>query len=386
MTRRSRVRPAVAVVFLASVGALPAAGRGDGPSPPAPLLREADTRLYLIGDAGSPAPHEPVLGALRADIARNPGRSLVVFLGDNIYPQGLPAPDDSGRKEAERRLEAQLALVRSSETLGILLPGNHDWSTPGAPEGGWDAVRRQERYVSGKNDPRLAFLPLGGCPGPVVRDVGARLRLVVLDTEWWLREEPKPVHPDSECAEDSESEVLGALAAALASAGARQVVVASHHPLATGGSHGGYFGWKDHLFPLRAKKRWLWLPLPGIGSAYPLARRAGISNQDLAGTLNERMRAALESVFKAHPPLLHAAGHEHNLQVFRGRSARYLVVSGSGYYQPGSRASMTPETLFARAASGYMRLDLAEHGPARLAVVVVDREGQGREAFSLLLE
>src|SRR3990172_9120899 len=215
-----------------------------------------------MGEAGAPEEREPVFEALRAELARDPGRSLVVFLGDNIYPLGLPAPDDGGRREAERRLEAQLALVQSSGAPGIFVPGNHDWATPGAPETGWDAIRRQERHVSGRNDPGLAFLPLGGCPGPVVRDVGARLRLGVLDTEGWLREGPKPTHPSSACPEDSELEVPAAE-----------------------GSHGGHFGWKDHVFPLRAKKRWLWLPLPGLGSAYPLARQAGISNQELAGAL-----------------------------------------------------------------------------------------------------
>ena len=387
-TRLALAQPAVLAAILGSLATLAATGDRlpDRPAAPAPLLESVDTRLYLIGDAGAPAEREPVFEALRAELARDPGRSQVVFLGDNIYPLGLPAPDDGGRREAERRLEAQLALVQSSGAPGIFVPGNHDWATPGAPETGWDAIRRQERHVSGRNDPGLAFLPLGGCPGPVVRDVGARLRLVVLDTEWWLREGPKPTHPSSACPEDSELEVLAALEGALAGAGTRQVVVASHHPLASGGSHGGHFGWKDHVFPLRAKKRWLWLPLPGLGSAYPLARQAGISNQDLAGTLNEKMRAALEGVFRTHPPLLHAAGHEHNLQVFRGRSARYLAISGSGYYRPASRAVTTPETLFARAASGFMRLDLASDGRARLAVLVVDREGRGSEAFSLLLE
>ncbi len=386
--RRELMQPATLLAILASVGVLAATGeeRSERPTPPAPLLEAVDSHLYLIGDAGAPAEEEPVFRALREDVSRDPGPSVVVFLGDNVYPRGLPEPHSSDRKESERRLEAQLELVRSSGARGIFLPGNHDWATPGAPELGWDAIRRQDRYVTEKGDPRLAFLPEGGCPGPVVRDFGDRLRLVVLDTEWWLREGPKPTHPTSDCPEDSETEVLAGLDIALASAGTRRVVVASHHPLATGGSHGGHFGWKDHVFPLRAKKRWLWLPLPGVGSTYPLARKAGISNQDFAGALNERMRAALEGVFRAHPPLLHAAGHEHNLQVFRGASARYLAVSGSGYYRRASPTVTTPETLFARAVSGYMRLDLAPDGRARLAVLVVDREGHASEAFSMLLE
>ena len=359
--RRVLMQPATLLAILASVGVLAATGEdpSERPTPPAPLIEAADSHLYLIGDAGAPAEEEPVFRALREDVSRDPGPSVVVFLGDNIYPQGLPAPHSSDRKESERRLEAQLELVRSSGARGIFLPGNHDWATPGAPELGWDAIRRQARYVTEKGDPQLAFLPEGGCPGPVVRDFGGRLRLVILDTEWWLREGPKPTHPTSDCPADSEAEILSALTSALASAATRQVVVASHHPLATAAATAatsvGRTSSRCEPEPLA-----LAAPLPA-SPAYPLARVAGISNQDFAGTLNKRMRAALEGL--PHPsPLLHAAGHEHNLQVFRGASARYLAVSGSGYYRRAGPMATAPETLFARATSGYMRLDLAQDG------------------------
>ncbi|HEV2125867.1 MAG TPA: hypothetical protein VGW38_24180, partial [Chloroflexota bacterium] len=47
--------------------------------------------LFLIGDAGLPAPGgEPVLAALKKAVSWDPDRSLVVFLGDNVYPAGLP--------------------------------------------------------------------------------------------------------------------------------------------------------------------------------------------------------------------------------------------------------------------------------------------------------
>jgi hypothetical protein len=56
--------------------------------------------LWLIGDAGLPNPAgEPVLRALTAEIRRaEPGLALVVFLGDNIYPNGLPDSRARGRR------------------------------------------------------------------------------------------------------------------------------------------------------------------------------------------------------------------------------------------------------------------------------------------------
>lgn len=351
--------------------------------PPAPLPA-VETRLYLIGDAGAPAPGDPVLKALEAQVAADPTASVVAFLGDNIYPAGLPPEDAPGRKEAERRLDAQIDLVREAGGSGVFVPGNHDWGAWGAA--GWDAVKRQQRRIAARGGPRVAMLPGEGCPGPVVRDIGTRLRLVALDTQWWLHPYAKPAHPKSSCAEDSEAEVIDALRAALETAGDRRVVVVGHHPLASGGIHGGDFGWRDHIFPLRAKRSWLWIPLPGIGSAYPLARRRGVSDQDLSGALNVRMREAIGGVFKKTPPVAYAAGHEHNLQVIRQKGAEYLLVSGTGFYGHTSRIAPDADTLFARRASGYMRLDFAPTGEVRLAVTVVDAGGNTQEAFSAMLK
>ena len=105
-------------------------------------------------------------------------------------------------------------------------------------------------------------------------------------------------------------------------AGARHVVVIAHHPLVSGGPHGGYFGWQDHVFPLRNLKSWLWIPLPLIGSAYPIARAEGISSQDIPSRAYTRMRVALDSAFAGAPPLIYAGGHDHTLQVIAGTSTR----------------------------------------------------------------
>ena len=351
--------------------------------PPAPLPA-VETRLYLIGDAGAPAPGDPVLKALSGQLKADPTRSMAVFLGDNIYPAGLPPENAPGRREAERRLDAQVDVVRGAGARGVFVPGNHDWGAWGTS--GWEAVKRQGRRIAERAGPAVAMLPADGCPGPVVRDVDSRLRLIALDTQWWLHSYAKPVHPTSTCPEDSETEVVDALKAAIATAGDRRVVVVGHHPLASGGIHGGDFGWRDHIFPLRAKRSWLWIPLPGIGSAYPIARRRGVTDQDLSGALNIKMREAIGGVFKDTPPVAYAAGHEHNLQVIRRKGAEYLLVSGTGFYGHTSRTAPDEDTLFARVASGYMRLDFSPTGEVRLAVTVVDASGTPQEAFSRMLK
>ena len=49
----------------------------------------------------------------------------------------------------------------------------------------------------------------------------------------------------------------------------KTIFLASHHPFQSYGTHGGYFSWKDHIFPLTAANENLYIPLPIVGSLYP---------------------------------------------------------------------------------------------------------------------
>jgi hypothetical protein len=358
-------------------------------TPPAPVpgADEIETSLFLIGDAGAPLPGDQVLAALRAQMEQQPERSVAVFLGDNIYPLGLPDTAADDRAEMERRLMEQIDAVLESGGRGIFVPGNHDWIR--GREGGWEAILRQERFVIERGAPDVVWLPSGGCPGPVSVDLGERVRVVAIDTQWWLNKHAKPKHPYSSCPADAKWEFTDSLRAEVRRAGDRHVVVAAHHPLATGGTHGGNFTVKDHIFPLTVAVKWLYLPLPIIGSAYPIARQSGISDQDMSGKLNRQMRDSIETALAVHPALVYAAGHEHNLQVIDGRDeqhAKHIVVSGAGYFAHTDRAPYIDGTRYAAAASGFVRVDFLRDGRARLGVTTVDEEGRTTEAFSMWLD
>ena len=352
---------------------------------PLPAPEQVENTVYLIGDAGGPAPQvEPVLRALGAQLATDPARSLVLFLGDNVYPRGLPAESDPAFEEGARRLDAQVDLLRHYGVRGYFLPANHDWDRFGP--GGWDAIRRQGNRIATRGGNLVRLLPAGGCPGPEVIDIGTRLRLLLLDTQWWLQSGPKPSAAADGCEFYTETAVVEAIATGLASAGDRAVIVAAHHPALTGGEHGGFFGWKDHLFPLRNVASWLWLPLPGLGSLYPISRGLGISNQDVTGSKYRRLRQALDGAFRDHPPLIFASGHEHGLQVISGGPARYQLVSGAGILGHEGPVTGIPGTILALQEAGFMRVDLYRDGRVRLGVRTVDRSGRGSEVYSRWLE
>ena len=346
-----------------------------------------DATLFLIGDAGQPrAPREPLLDALEAEAAervRSLGaeRVAIAFLGDNIYPVGLRAPDHPRRAEDERRLDAQLAAVRDSGARGYVVPGNHDWDNGGAD--GWEAVQRATRFVAARG---AEVVPPSGCAGPASARLGAHLDLVFLDTQWWLHDSARPIDAASGCAATSEAEIEAAIAATLRDAGDRHAIVLAHHPLHSGGPHGGRFGWKEHLFPFREWNRSLWIPVPVLGSLRPIARVFGASSQDLPSAIYQQMIGSVERSFAAAPPLVYAAGHDHSLQVLRAPgAARFEIVSGAGSAPNLTWAYPIDGTLFAAAQTGFMRLDAFDSGAVELTVDTLDASNTLAPAFRACL-
>lgn len=88
-------------------------------------------QVFLIGDAGDTAPDRPnlALQLLKSRLDQAGDNAAVVFLGDNIYPGGLPDSTNlPARVEAERRLREQLETVENFPGRIVFLPGHHDWN------------------------------------------------------------------------------------------------------------------------------------------------------------------------------------------------------------------------------------------------------------------
>lgn len=356
-------------------------------SPPLRAADAPDVVLYLVGDAGRPAAESAlVFQPLSAAAARDAPRSVVAILGDNVYPAGLPAAGDPARAEMASRLESQLVAARAAGRA-VVVPGNHDWAR--WTKDGWNAIRREEAFVREHGGASVTFAPPGGCPGPVVLDVGSTVRLIALDTQWWLQEYEKPVGPSSPCPQKSEEDVVSAVREALRTAGRRRTVVLAHHPLAAGGLSGSHFTWRDHVFPLIPFVPWLWLPMPGFGSMTVAGRIAFANQQFEMAPKYKNLKEAMARAFDRAPPFIWAAGHDHSLQVIRlpYESPGWNLISGAG----GGTKSVTPVrpiagTLFCRSVPGFMRIAFEANGRVRLAVVAVPAPGRTETIFALPLD
>ncbi len=133
-TARRLLRAGAAIGGLVwAAGCTPALERAEShPALPAPK-DSLELSLFLIGDAGGKAyDSEPVLKEFirQSDSLRQVHR-FVVFLGDNVYPKGIPPAGHPDRIDAELRLAAQISAIRQSKAKGFLIPGNHDWERQG---------------------------------------------------------------------------------------------------------------------------------------------------------------------------------------------------------------------------------------------------------------
>jgi len=268
----------------------------------------------------------------------------IVLLGDNIYPKGLPPETDRHYADAKSKLDNQLQVFKNYPGRVIYLSGNHDWNK--GRRSGFSYVLRQQDYVLQNLSKANAYLPLDGCPGPVTFPLAPGLRLVVINTQWWVQRGIRPIGKAYNCSIESIDEFFTALENILSQYQHEQIIIAAHHPLYSNAQHGGNFTLKQHLFPLTAAHKKFYLPLPVAGSLYPAYRKLFGAYEDMSHPRYRRLRKKLLRIFRKYQNLIYVAGHDHNLQYFPVKGNHY-IVSGSGskiaYVDKGGKAAFTHE-------------------------------------------
>jgi hypothetical protein len=286
-------------------------------------------RIILMGDGGElKNGTHPVTDAIKRELKPDKN-SIILMLGDNIYKKGLPGAtdtDSTAYKEAANILSKQLAVADGSEAKVYVIPGNHDWNH--SRPGGWEAVKRQQEFVDHYKNERVEFFPKGGCPGPELITISAEIILVLFDSEWWLRKYEKPKE-GSTCGCDTKDELVKKFEEIGRNNAGKIIIIASHHPFYSKGPHGGYFTLQHHVFPFTDMNKWAFLPLPIVGSLYPLLRGGlGISRQDLSNKNYREMISHIETAIGGNKKTLFVAGHEHGLQLKKKENATYIVSGG----------------------------------------------------------
>jgi hypothetical protein len=284
-------------------------------------------RIFLIGDAGDMnTTTHPVIEWLKKSVDWDDERNTVIFLGDNVYPLGLPMEGEPSYPHSVAILKDQISLVRGKKAKAFFIPGNHDWRN--GKLGGWEQAINEVDYINSLELKNVQAWPLNGCPGPVQIELSDKVVVVLIDSQWFLYLHDKP-GPGSNCSSKTIDEFGIELAEIAKSHPNQLLVLATHHALYSYGPHGGDYTWKEHIFPFTAISPNLYIPLPVIGSIYPITRGVFGSVQDIPHPLYKTMINTIEDVLKKHPYPVAVAGHDHGLQFIVKDSIPY-IVSGSG--------------------------------------------------------
>ncbi len=281
-------------------------------------------RLILIGDAGeiNPAQKKIISEAARFVIK---DKTTTLFLGDNVYPSGLGLPKSSDEKQTKEILQSQFVPLRKEGSSVYFLTGNHDWDKFG--KNGLEKIKYFSSYINEQKDTLLKVVPQNGCPDPVAIQLTKNLVVIVFDSEWWVYSYAKE-NPDSVCTCHTTKEIIEQLTDLQYAHRDKMVILADHHPFVSNGPHGGYFSLKNHIFPLTAINKNLYIPLPIIGSLYPFIRSSSYHPEDIQHPLYQEMIEQVSSVFEDFPNVVNVSGHEHSLQMIQ-RNGILQIISGS---------------------------------------------------------
>ncbi|MEN3323091.1 metallophosphoesterase [Mariniflexile soesokkakense] len=299
--------------------------------------------FYLIGDAGnSPlGTSSKALKAFKNELSKATKQSTAIFLGDNVYPKGVPNKEDENRGFAEHQLNIQTEAVANFKGKTIFIPGNHDWYS------GIKGLKRQEDFVEdklGKN----SFLPENGCPIEKV-DISDEVVLIIVDSEWYLTNWDKHPTINDDCNIKTRDRFFGEFESELKKARGKTTIIAVHHPMFTNGSHGGKYSFSSHL-----------KPFPILGTLKNIIRKSGgVTTVDIQNKLYNEFRKRIITLSQENDKVVIVSGHDHNLQ-YIVQDNLSQIISGSG-----SKISTTRNVgdgQFSYGTPGYAILDVFTDG------------------------
>src|ERR1700744_4990847 len=122
----------ISLFFIISGGLSAVGGRGvAGDHPGVAMSQQVLTdqqdpvvqRMFLVGDAGQLKDGgHPVCDWLKAHVNWDDSSNVLVYLGDNIYPKGMPSEGSPTLDEARKILDYQLSVVEGRKARAFFVP------------------------------------------------------------------------------------------------------------------------------------------------------------------------------------------------------------------------------------------------------------------------
>jgi hypothetical protein len=318
--------------------------------------------VYLIGDAGEDTTSGAALLMLKDELNSNP-QSTVVFLGDNDYPNGFKINDHS----SEQKLWAQLDVLKDYQGNAFFIPGNHDWDAQ--KRKGLKRLKDEETFINNylksnsriKNKDDAAFLPADGLPGPQSVMLTKDLRLIIIDTQWFLHAYKKNKIGSKKKTKQLFYRHLDSLLE-YSKLNNQQVIITAHHPMFTNGKH------SRKLEPLRFLINY---------TPFQIFGQLGLNrllSQDLSQPRYKKMRRRMLGSFSKYNNIVYVSGHDHNLQLFKEGENKY-IVSGCGSKKEQLKKRKRFDSVFEDdSKTGFVKLEYYSNKKAATTIYRVGEE------------
>ncbi|MCL8536816.1 metallophosphoesterase [Chryseobacterium gallinarum] len=310
------------------------------------IKSENDFKIFLIGDAGNAdeAQAQKTLHLLKNKLDSADSNSMLIFLGDNIYPNGMPEEKDKGYILAKQKLEDQLNITKNFKGKTVMIPGNHDWYN------GLEGLKAQEGFVKKYFDDKKSFLPKSGCPIDDI-NISKDIKLIAIDTEWVITNWDQHPGINKNCNIKNREDFFTEFKDLIIKNQGKRIIVALHHPVISSGTHAGFSSARSHLYPFKSK-----IPVPVIGSVVNILRSssgaspADINNQHYADLANR-----LKSIVQDKENIIFVSGHDHNLQYHEDRNIRQIISGAGSKVDP---STIAEQTDFSYGGSGFAILNI----------------------------
>ena len=305
--------------------------------------------VYLIGETGNQPTLSPTLRLVQ-ELAAKQANSSVVFLGNQVA-DGIPEEDDPALTIVQQSLKEQFLPFKNYQGNVFAIPGDKDWH--GDRDDGQFHVQEQELFVEQLLGDKNAFVPDNGCGDPVDIELTDNLVLILLNTQWWLHQDAER-DKNLDCEVRDEIDFLAATEEIILKHRGKKLLIAMHHPIYSSGKSGGYYPLKSHLFPLTAVKENLYIPLPVIGSIFPLSKKIIGSRQDISNPKQAAFKRGLLGLLHNQEGVILVSGHEPGMQYFFKKNHHFIVSGGGGredYIKRGNSAE------FSYQKNGFLKLN-----------------------------
>lgn len=307
---------------------------------------KTDFKIFLVGDAGNAdeKQSQQTLNLLKGKLDSANENSLLLLLGDNIYPSGMPKEDDKNYALAKQKLENQLIVTKNYKGKTLVIPGNHDWYS------GVDGLKAQENFVKEYLNDKKAFLPKNSCP---IDDISLTkdIKLIVIDSEWSLIDWDKYPGINKGCDIKTREDFYTEFKDLIIKNQDKTIIVALHHPVLSSGVHAGYNSAKSHLSAINGK-----IPVPGVASIINTLRSSsGVSMEDLSNKHYTDFANRIKSIIQDKENVILVSGHDHNLQYHEDRNIKQIVSGAGSKTDP---VTISEKTDFSYGGSGFAVLNL----------------------------